>query len=65
MIVIGSGAAGIGAGVTLSRNGVKYLVLEARDRIGGRIASTKVSDIELDLGACWVHSYSKTNPICK
>jgi polyamine oxidase len=65
VIVIGSGAAGIGAGVTLSRNGLKYVVLEARERIGGRIMSTKVSEIELDMGACWVHSYSKANPICK
>jgi len=27
VIIIGSGAAGIGAGVTLSRNGLNYLVL--------------------------------------
>lgn len=43
VIVIGSGVAGIGAGVTLSRKGMKFIVLEARDRIGGRILSTQVS----------------------
>lgn len=40
VVVIGSGAAGVGAGVTLARNGVNFIVLEARDRIGGRILST-------------------------
>jgi monoamine oxidase len=65
VIIIGAGAAGIGAGVSLTRNGLSYMVIEARNRIGGRIISQKVDGVELDLGACWIHSYSKNNPMCK
>ncbi len=44
MIIIGAGASGIGAGVTLTKSGISFLILEARDRIGGRIINTKVDD---------------------
>jgi polyamine oxidase len=51
--------------MTLSRKGVPYIILEARDRYGGRVLNHKISGVELDLGASWVHSYSKNNPIAK
>ncbi len=44
MVIIGAGASGIGAGVTLAKSGISFVILEARDRIGGRIISTKVDD---------------------
>jgi phytoene dehydrogenase-like protein len=65
VIIIGAGAAGIGAAVTLARKGISFALIEARDRMGGRILSTKIDGVEQDMGACWVHSYSKKNPICK
>ncbi|MGH7108579.1 MAG: FAD-dependent oxidoreductase, partial [Acetobacteraceae bacterium] len=37
VIVIGAGAAGLAAAAALGRSGRAVLVLEARDRIGGRI----------------------------
>ena len=34
--VIGAGAAGLAAGLELQKAGRRFIVLEARDRIGGR-----------------------------
>lgn len=55
--VIGAGAAGIGAARRLlAARGVSVLVLEARDRAGGR-AWTMPSDAgPLDMGCEWLHS---------
>lgn len=57
IIVIGAGAAGLMAAMQLSRNGKKVMVLEARDRIGGRIYTLKNDGfIEgVELGAEFVH----------
>jgi monoamine oxidase len=39
VIIIGAGIAGIGASKTLTNNSIPHLILEGRDRIGGRIHS--------------------------
>lgn len=63
IIVIGAGLAGLAAAKTLQAQGHEVLVLEARDRIGGRIwTSTKWPDMPLDLGATWIHGV-KGNPL--
>lgn len=63
IIVIGSGLAGLAAASELQKNGHQVTVLEARDRIGGRIwTSTKWQDAPMDLGASWIHGV-KGNPI--
>lgn len=63
IIVIGAGLAGLVAAKTLQAQGHEVLVLEARDRIGGRIwTSTKWPDMPLDLGATWIHGV-KGNPL--
>src|SRR5271168_3933082 len=60
-IVVGSGMAGLAAASTLAANGLKVLVLEGRDRIGGRTATdTTTFDVPVDLGAQWFHQ-SPTN----
>ncbi|KAK0332440.1 hypothetical protein LTR94_024880 [Friedmanniomyces endolithicus] len=54
--IIGAGAAGLAAARKLARPGLSILVLEARDRVGGR-ALTLFSDGEaLDMGCGWLHS---------
>jgi monoamine oxidase len=55
--VVGAGAAGIGAARRLIEHGLSVIVLEARDRIGGR-AWTVSTDIghPVDLGCEWLHS---------
>lgn len=55
VVVIGAGAAGIGAGRRLAKAGVSFLLVDARDRIGGR-AHTIERQFPLDLGCHWLHS---------
>ncbi|WP_448574420.1 flavin monoamine oxidase family protein [Trichothermofontia sp.] len=56
ILVIGAGLAGLAAAWALHRQGYDVQIIEARDRIGGRIwTSTAWSDMPLDLGATWVH----------
>jgi monoamine oxidase len=61
--VIGAGAAGIGAGRRLREAGaVSVLVLEARDRVGGRVHTIAPAGFPLDRGAEWLHSADR-NPL--
>lgn len=54
-VVIGAGFAGLTAARELSRAGRSVLVLEARDRIGGRTWLDERMGLELELGGTWVH----------
>jgi monoamine oxidase len=62
VIVIGAGAAGLAAAATLSEAGKNVCILEARDRIGGRIFSRVEPDvpIAIELGAEFIHGRSPT-----
>ncbi|KYJ97876.1 flavin monoamine oxidase family protein [Microbacterium sp. CH1] len=53
-IVVGAGVAGLTAARLLRDAGRTVVVLEARDRIGGRVHTDR-SDGALDLGASWIH----------
>ena len=57
VIVIGAGAAGVAAASELQRAGRSVLVLEARDRVGGRIWTRREADlaIPVELGAEFIH----------
>jgi monoamine oxidase len=63
VVIIGAGAAGIGAGLALSRLGVPYLILEAKHRVGGR-AHTDVDTFgrPWDRGCHWFYS-ADLNPL--
>ena len=55
--VIGAGAAGLAAGLTLQGSGKSFIVLEARDRIGGRAFTDTTSlGLPFDCGAHWLHA---------
>lgn len=55
--IIGAGAAGLGAAHALQGRSVSCIVLEARDRIGGRAHTIMASpDVTFDLGCGWLHS---------
>lgn len=56
VIVIGAGASGIAAANYLQQNGLKVFILEARDRIGGRVHDVYVKGFgKIPLGAAWLH----------
>jgi monoamine oxidase len=56
VLVIGAGIAGLAAARALADRGIAVQVLEARDRIGGRIATSRAhAGRAIDLGAAWVH----------
>jgi monoamine oxidase len=55
--IIGAGAAGLGAAHALANSGLSTVVLEARDRAGGRAPTIMAApDITFDLGCGWLHS---------
>ena len=60
--IIGAGAAGLGAAHALEKSGLSILVLEARDRVGGRAHTIMAAaDITFDLGCGWLHSADKNS----
>ena len=54
-IVIGAGVAGLTAARLLTRAGRRVVVLEARDRVGGRVVTDRTDGHVTDLGASWIH----------
>ncbi|MET0780738.1 MAG: NAD(P)/FAD-dependent oxidoreductase [Microbacterium sp.] len=54
-IVVGAGVAGLSAARVLAREGREVVVLEARDRVGGRVVTDRRYDLATDLGASWIH----------
>lgn len=57
VIVVGAGAAGLTTAVELGRAGLSVLVVESRDRIGGRILTLRNSanEFPIELGAEFIH----------
>ncbi|EQB50604.1 flavin containing amine oxidoreductase [Colletotrichum gloeosporioides Cg-14] len=55
IIVIGAGFAGLTAARDLSLQGLSVLLLEARDRIGGRTWTAKGQNDDYEMGGGWVH----------
>ncbi|GAB4494596.1 MAG: FAD-dependent oxidoreductase [Anaerolineales bacterium] len=62
VIIVGAGIAGLRAAQILQQNGQRVLLLEARNRIGGRIYTDDTTGTPLDLGASWIHG-TRGNPI--
>ncbi len=62
VIVVGAGVAGLAAAQRLQHEGLSVRVLEARDRVGGRIWTDDSLDAPVDLGASWIHGV-QDNPI--
>lgn len=63
VIVVGAGFAGLAAARRLRDEGFEVVVLEARDRIGGRVfTSRRWKDAPMDLGGSWIHGI-QGNPL--
>ncbi len=56
VIVIGGGFAGVTAARELRHAGLRTLILEARNRLGGRTFTTRVGGEVFELGGTWIHS---------
>ncbi|QQO34523.1 FAD-dependent oxidoreductase [Bradyrhizobium diazoefficiens] len=55
--IIGAGAAGLGAAHALAGSGLSVIVLEARNRLGGRAWTVQASpEVTFDVGCGWLHS---------
>jgi monoamine oxidase len=61
-IVVGAGVAGLTAARLLAAAGQRVVVLEARDRVGGRTHSERRGGLVTDLGASWIHGIDD-NPL--
>jgi polyamine oxidase len=55
VVVVGAGIAGLAAASRLRRAGIDCVVLEARDRIGGRLHTVELAGTPVDLGGSWIH----------
>jgi len=56
VVVIGAGAAGLAAARRLVDAKIRVVVIEARDRVGGRGWTRDIAGFPLDLGCGWLHS---------
>ena len=75
VIIIGAGSAGIGAARYLQKinksllkqhgRKINFLVIEARERVGGRCYNSAFEGVSIDWGGKWIHGSCKKNPMRK
>jgi len=63
VLVIGAGVAGLAAARKLALAGHAVTVVEARNRIGGRVWTDVNDGVPMDIGAGWIHGPDGGNPI--
>ena len=64
VVIVGAGAAGIGAAIKLKQAGISCLIVEAANRVGGRALTDTTtfrgpgkSAVPFDIGCAWIHNY--------
>jgi monoamine oxidase len=62
LAVIGAGPAGLAAALMARQRGLSVTVVEARNRIGGRVVTAGFAGHAVDLGAHWLHA-GPINPV--
>ena len=62
VVVVGAGIAGLATANALIHAGVECVVLEARDRAGGRLHTVDVAGWPVDMGGSWIH-FPGGNPL--
>jgi monoamine oxidase len=61
-LIVGAGIAGLTAGRILTGDGQRVAILEARDRLGGRVWTSRADGEVIDYGASWIHGVDG-NPV--
>lgn len=62
IVIIGAGAAGLAAARTFRHHGIRFILLEARERIGGRAQTdSDIFGVPVDLGCAEIHN-GRFNP---
>ena len=62
VVVIGGGISGLAAAKKLKENGFTVIVLEAQEKVGGRMRTDRSLGVAFDEGASWIHG-PNGNPI--
>jgi monoamine oxidase len=62
VVIIGAGLAGLTAARDILKAGLSCIILEARDRVGGKTWSQQLPDSKgiVDLGAAWINDTNQT-----
>ena len=55
VIVVGAGISGLAVANAFTYAGVECVVLEARERIGGRLHTVDLAGMPIDMGGSWIH----------
>ena len=68
VVIVGAGAAGIGAAIKLKAAGLSYVILEAAPRVGGRAFTDTTTfrgddgkPVPFDIGCAWIHRNQPDN----
>jgi monoamine oxidase len=56
VVIVGGGAAGIGAARRLAKTRLSTMLIESSARLGGRAWTQEIAGLKLDLGCGWLHS---------
>lgn len=66
VVIIGGGFSGLAAANQLKQKGISFVVLESRNRIGGRVFSHQMSnDLIIELGGEWIgNSHTRIQELC-
>ncbi len=62
VVVVGAGISGLAAAKKLKNKGFKVIVIEAQDKVGGRLRTNRSLGVAFDEGASWIHGIDG-NPI--
>ncbi|EXJ72099.1 uncharacterized protein A1O5_04603 [Cladophialophora psammophila CBS 110553] len=62
VVIVGAGLSGLQAALTVHHERLSYLVLEARDRVGGKTLTLRSSEgvVKSDLGAAWINDSNQS-----
>ncbi|KAH0846574.1 hypothetical protein AYO21_11870 [Fonsecaea monophora] len=62
VVIVGAGLSGLQAALTVHHENLNYLVLEARDRVGGKTLTLRSSEgaVKSDLGAAWINDSNQS-----